>query len=296
MRYNLYMSTTLISIFAGFGGMFGWGISDFFANQASDSIGHRKAFFWSQIVGLGLIGVVALFASANFALSLTLLPFLLIAGIGYAVGYLFFYKGFEIGNVSVVSAVVNLQQLFIIGISYFVFKQQLTFIQIPAVALLLIGVMLVSVDFKDFKKKGISLATGVKETVWAAIMFGVLFWPFNEYIVERTDLFSASFYIKLIAIFTVVIITFALKQKLKLTSYKGNIVKVLLAVGLLEATAIISVSYGQAYGDSIIVAPISSALTVVTVSLAVIFLKERLTKYQGVGIALTIAGIIMMAF
>ena len=70
----------------------------------------------------------------------------------------------------------------------------------------------------------------------------------------------------------------------------------IVAIGLLEAIAVLSVSYGQSYGDGIIVAPISSALTVVTVGLAVIFLKERISLVQGIGIAMVISGIILTAF
>ena len=57
----------------------------------------------------------------------------------------------------------------------------------------------------------------------------------------------------------------------------------LAAIGILEAIAVLSVTFGQSFGDGIIVAPISSALTVVTVGLAMIFSKEKITKLQGVG-------------
>ena len=274
--------------------MFGWGISDFFANQASDSVGHRQTFFWSQIAGLILIVLTAVIMGANFIISPHLAPYILLAGIGYALGYLLFYKGFEIGNVSVVSAAINLQQIFVIGISYFVFRQKLGAIQIPAIVLLILGVILVSVDFSGIKMKGVTLVSGVKETLLSAVFFGIIFWPLNEYIVERTDWISATFYIKLTAILTVLIIARVFNHELKLKSKAGNIVKVLISVGLLEAFAVISVSYGQTYGDSIIISPIASALTVVTVGLAMVFLKEKITKYQGFGILLTIIGIIMM--
>ena len=52
----------------------------------------------------------------------------------------------------------------------------------------------------------------------------------------------------------------------------------------------------MAFGDAIIVGPVSSSLTVVTVGMAVIFLKEKITRSQGVGIALTIVGIILTGF
>lgn len=289
------MSSTLISILAGLGGMFGWGVSDFFANQAADTVGHRKAFFWSQIAGLALMGIVAIASGANFGLSMSILPYLIVTSIGYTLGYLYFYRAFEIGNVSVVSAGINIQQVFIIGIAYFIFGQALTGMQLFGVILVITGILLVSVDFKDLKGKGISLVAGIKETLIAAAAFGVLFWPFNEFVVERADWLSASFYIKLLSILIVLGFAYYNKQNLKLTSKKGNIMKVIIAIGLLEALAVISVSYGQAFGDTIIVAPIASALSVVTISLAMIFLKEKITKYQGVGIVTTIVGILVMS-
>ncbi|NCS32019.1 EamA family transporter [bacterium] len=67
-------------------------------------------------------------------------------------------------------------------------------------------------------------------------------------------------------------------------------------VGIMEAVGVLSTSFGVSIGDSIIVAPIASALTIVTISLAMIFLKERVTKTQGMGIVITVIGIILTAF
>ena len=291
------MDKTLISILGGLGGMFGWGTSDFFANQASDTVGHIRAFFWSQIAGLVLMGLAALIFSGGLSFTLPMAILIIVTGVSYALGYLYFYNGFEIGNVSVVSAVINLQTLFIIAISYFVYKQSLTTFQIPALILLLAGIILVSVNFQDLKGGGVSLVKGVKETIIAAILFGALFWPLNEYVVERVDWSAASFAVKLVAIIFVLLVSKITSKNLTLPkSLSGKDKKIIVAVGLLEALAVISVSYGVSVGDAIIVAPIASALTVVTVTMAMIFLKEKLTKTQGWGIILTIMGIILTGF
>ena len=52
------MNNTIISILAGLGGMFGWGTSDFFANNASEKVGHTKTFFWSQLAGMLAMGII----------------------------------------------------------------------------------------------------------------------------------------------------------------------------------------------------------------------------------------------
>lgn len=289
------MDRTLLSILAGLGGMFGWGISDFLANSASEKVGHSKAFFWSQIAGLVLIILLVLITVPSFAIAPYLIGITIFGGITYALGYLFFYKGFEIGNVSVVSAVVNLQVIFIIIIS-FLRGQSLTALQVPAITLLLLGVTLVSVNFNDLKKGSISLLKGVKETLLATIMFGVFYWPLNEFVVEQADWLAIGFITKLTAIIVVFLISSFQKQSMAVQKVTNRLIVLISAVGLLEATGVLCVTYGQSYGDGIIVAPISSALTIVTVGLAMVFTKERINKIQGLGIATVVIGIVMTAF
>ncbi|OGG07210.1 hypothetical protein A2872_00780 [Candidatus Gottesmanbacteria bacterium RIFCSPHIGHO2_01_FULL_42_12] len=290
------MSKTLISILGGLGGMFGWGTSDFFANFSSDKVGHFKAFFWSQVAGLITVLSVVLLSGSSISLSPEILFRIVIAGIAYSLGYLLFYRGFEIGNVSVVSAVINIQNLFIILIAALVFHQTLTSTQIPALLAVLTGIILVSVDFKELKKGGAVLSKGVKETLASALFFGIVYWPLNETISERIDWRVATMMIKIVAISFVFLFAMFKKEELKIK--KGINKKILVAValtGILEAVGVLGTSFGLAYGDSIIVGPISSALTLVTVTLAVIFLKEKLTKIQTLGILMTVGGIIMTA-
>ena len=45
------MSTAILSILSGIGGMFAWGIYDFLGGVFSKQIGPFKSFFWSQLAG-----------------------------------------------------------------------------------------------------------------------------------------------------------------------------------------------------------------------------------------------------
>jgi drug/metabolite transporter (DMT)-like permease len=44
------------------------------------------------------------------------------------------------------------------------------------------------------------------------------------------------------------------------------------------------------------VTPIASALSIVTISMAAIFLKEKISKLQGIGMMIVITGIVLTAF
>ncbi len=67
-------------------------------------------------------------------------------------------------------------------------------------------------------------------------------------------------------------------------------------MGMVEVSAVAFVNYGLIIGDAILITPIASALSIVTISLAVVFLKDKVSKLQGLGILLAIVGIIVTAF
>lgn len=290
------MKNTLISIFAGIGGMFGWGTSDFLASQFSEKIGHTRTLFYSQIAGLLLVALLVFFRASHFTFTPLLLLLTIFSGIAYALGYLMFYQAFEIGNVSVISSVVNLQNVFVIAVAFFFFHQRISGIQIPALVLLLAGVTIVSINFDDLKKGAVTLLIGVKECLMAAVLFGVFFWPFNQYVLLRADFLTVNLVSKFVAIITVFGVSLLTKKNLQLPKSKWSFKAMapIAAVGILEAVGVLSVSGGLSVGNAIIINPISSALTVVTVGLAMIFLKEKISKTQGMGIFITVIGIVMM--
>ena len=291
------MNQSLISILSGLGGMFGWGTSDFFANIAAEKIDGQRTFFWSQIAGLLTVFTVALMAGASFSFSPQLLLGIFVSGVLYAVSYTLFYKGFQIGNVSVVSSVINLQNVFIIAVAYFVYQQRIHGLQIPGVLLVLLGITLVTLNIDELRAGKLSLAAGVKETLLAALGFG-MFWPINQYVVQRASWLSTTVLTKFVALS--VLLLFAVLQKkhknllLSKTEQKSWW-KVLVATGVLEVLAVMSVSWGLSVGNAIIITPIASALTLVTVGLSVVLLKIKVTPWQVLGVLGTVVGIVLMA-
>ncbi|NCO12224.1 MAG: hypothetical protein COZ34_03445 [Candidatus Pacebacteria bacterium CG_4_10_14_3_um_filter_34_15] len=286
------MNKTLISVLAGLGAMFGWGTSDFFANLSSDKVGHLKAFFWSQLAGIIFTVFLIPFFGISTQVSLFLGIIIFLSSIAYAAGYLFFYKAFEVGNVSVVSAAINLEVVIGMLIAVIFSGQSLTLFQLFSVFLVLSGAFLVSVNFNDFKKNEFKLLAGVKEVLFASVFFGV-FWNLSEYISEIIGWLPTSLYVKFGAIISLLFFSFFAKKKLKIEKANKKILLVIALIGILEAAAVASMNYGLEFGDLVLVYPISSALSIVTILMAVVFLKEKITKIQSLGIIITIVGIIL---
>jgi len=91
------MSSAYISVLSGLVGMLGWGIYDFLGGVFSKQIGPFKSFFWSQLAGFFTILLLLFVTVINLNLSILIIVLVPTAAIFYSAGYLFFFKGFEIG-------------------------------------------------------------------------------------------------------------------------------------------------------------------------------------------------------
>ncbi len=275
--------------------MFGWGIYDFLGGVFSKQIGSFKSLFWSQAAGSVSILLLALFLRtiANIpALSLVLIP---IASILYALGYLFFFKGFEKGHVSIIAATMNLWAVFTMVIAFVFFGQRLTITQSIGVIMIISGATLASIDWGDIKNQTLRISSGVKETVIGAFFFGI-FWNVSETISEEIGWLLTTLYVKTGITLFLLFFSLAINQAVGLKNSPIRIKAIVPLMGIIEVIAVALVNYGLTIGDAILITPIASALSIVTITLAVIFLKDKVSRVQGLGIISAVIGIIVTTF
>jgi transporter family protein len=289
------MSTAILSILSGIAGMFGWGIYDFLGSVYAKQIGPFKSLFWSQLAGL--ISTLLLLFVFTIHLKIPVLVILLlpIAAIIYSAGYLLFFKGFQIGNVSIVAATMNLWTVFTMLFAFTFMGQRLSTIQSLGVLMIIFGVALASLKGSDIRNQGFQLSSGVKETVLGAFFFGV-FWNISEVISEEIGWLLTTLFVKFGIILFLLLFSFLIKRELDLTKATTKTKCMVAVMGIIEAGAVAIVNYGLTIGDAILITPIASALSIVTITLAIIFLKDTVTKVQALGIITAIAGIIVTAF
>jgi bacterial/archaeal transporter family protein len=289
------MSTAIISILSGIGGMFGWGIYDFLGGVYAKQIGPFKSLFWSQLAGL--IFVLLLIFGFTISLDVPLLVIILlpIAAIFYSAGYLLFFRGFEIGNLSIVAATMNLWAVFTMLFAFIFMGQRLSILQSVGVFMIISGVTLASLNWSDIGNQRFQLSSGVKETVLGAFFFGV-FWNISEIISEEIGWLLTTLLVKFGIILFLLIFSFLIKREIDLTKAGTKTKCMVVLMGIIEASAVAIVNYGLTIGDAILITPIASALSIVTITLAIIFLKDKVTKLQGLGIITAIGGIIVTAF
>ena len=289
------MSSTIISILLGIGGMVGWGIYDFLGGVFSKQIGSFKSLFWSQLAGLISILLLAFAFRTGFHIPILAIVLSPLASIVYSAGYLFFFKGFEKGNVSIIAATMNLWAVFTMLFAFLFMGQRLTASQTIGVFMILSGATLASLDWGSIRSQKFQLSLGVKEAILGAFFFGI-FWNISEIISEEVGWLLTTLLVKFGITIFLLIFSIVAKQEFGLTNTSAKTKYVIALMGMIEVAAVALVNYGLTIGDAILITPIASALSIVTIALAVIFLKDKLSKLQGLGIATAILGIISTAF
>jgi transporter family protein len=274
--------------------MIGWGIYDFLGGVFAKQIGPFKSFFWSQLAGLISVLLLTFVFTTSIHVPILVIILLPIAAIVYSAGYLFFFKGFEIGNVSIVAATMNLWAVFTMLFAFIFMGQRLSTIQTFGVLLIISGVTLASVNWSDIRNQRFQLSSGVKEAILGAFFFGI-FWNISEIISEEVGWLLTTLLVKFGIVFFLLIFSFLVKREIGLKKIATKTKSTIVMMGIIEAGAVAVVNYGLTIGDAILITPIASALSIATITLAIIFLKEKITKLQGLGIITAIVGIIVTA-
>lgn len=274
--------------------MFGWGIYDFLGGVFAKRLGPFRSFYWSQLAGLASTFVLGVVFTINLNVPVLVIVLLPIASILYSAGYLYFFKGFEIGNVTIVAATMNLWAVFTMLFAFVFMGQRLSQIQFSGVVMIIAGVTMASLNWSDLRNQKFQLSSGVREAVLGAFFFGI-FWNISEIISEEIGWYLTTLFVKLGIVLFLLAFSFLVKRETGLNDTPTQTKYIVVIMGMIEAGAVAVVNYGLTIGDAILITPVASALSIVTVALAIIFLNDRVTKFQGFGIITAIVGIIVTA-
>lgn len=190
---------------------------------------------------------------------------------------------------------MNLWAVFTMLFAFIFMEQRLTPTQTGGVFLIIAGATLASIDWGNIRSRELRLSSGVKEAISGAFFFGI-FWNISELISEEIGWLLTTLLVKLGITIFLSIFAFGAKQEIGLMNGSTMTKTIIGLMGIIEVGAVALVNYGLTIGDAILITPIASALSIVTILLAVIFLKDKVSKIQGLGICMAIIGIITTAF
>lgn len=294
-----------------------WGTADYCARGAARTGGIYRTLLYIQIVAvIALLAVglpTGLLHLANLPAGLVVLTgaIQLVILLGAAL----LYRAFAVGTLALVSP---------IAASYAALTALLSLLsgehpsapQLVGIALTLCGVVLASTvssppkptDFSSSRESsgGGRLAPGLVEALTALVFFGVAYWALR-FVVGPVGGYTAAFIGKVSDLVALVLVgTVAIVFLTRKTPTRGRDVQLMgrpeprfllwvVPNAVLDTAANVAYNLGITTSLTSIVSVISSLFGAVTVLLAWIFLHERLSGWQWLGVAAIFAGVALVS-
>jgi drug/metabolite transporter (DMT)-like permease len=272
------------AIVLALGASMSWGLADFFGPLQGRVLGALRALVYVQLGGLAGIAVIVAVRGKGpqDAAALLAIP----AAISGTLGLFAYYRGMQLGAMSVVAPIAGVSAVIpvVFGIAT---GDDPGPPQIAGMVCALAGVGLASIEHQDGSRR---VATGVGLALLAALGFGIYF-PWMH-AAGDVDFWWASLVFRTTALLLVASAVAARRPELRL-SPKYLAIALLVGVGDMLGNLLFAASSNS--GLVSLTAVLASLYPVVTVMLAAAVLRERVAPLQRGGIALTLAGVVLIS-
>jgi drug/metabolite transporter (DMT)-like permease len=285
-----------MGILLGLATALAWGSSDFLARYATRGLGTMRALFCMQAFGATFL-TIFLFATGRWGHLFDgsgWRPWAwgVAAGVCNSLAMLAFYRCIELGKLSVVaplSASYPVLTLLLTVTS----GERLTSTRSCGIAATLLGVILVARGETGSEGDERNAKQGIIWALCASVAFGVLFWILGLRVIETTGAYATVWLIRLTG--ASITLSLLLMRRAAFPKGQGASIARTAGMGFLDTSAFVVCNRGMQMEQVSIVTVLSSLYGAVTVVLAAIVIRERVTRLQWFGIISIFAGIILIS-
>jgi drug/metabolite transporter (DMT)-like permease len=283
-----------VGIALGLGAALSWGLADYFAAQASRSVGPLRVVLGFHLFALIPLAVLTLATGGLAHLQADQLPvFVLLGAVGW-LSYLTFYGALAIGPISVLSPIVSGYAAVTVVLAVLIRGEQLSAGQAVAVAITIGGAMVASADVRAITHTHLERRSALGFVLALAAMallggfvFGVSY--YHHSIGWLGPIFLAR------AASTVFIAANVLARvEPRREPFPRQVLPVIAGLALLDTGGYIFFNLGTTHAPTSVVATASAPYAVVPVLMGVSLLHERPRAGQWAGVALVLGGLLTL--
>jgi drug/metabolite transporter (DMT)-like permease len=280
---------------------FSFGTSDFLSKGVTGKIGpYRTTVYILTISGLGAL-LPALVLKSSLGISTFFALVLVLIATTTFLSFASLYRAYNRGMLSLTAPIVNSFPAFSVLISLVFFGVTFSFGAILALAVIIVGIVLVSTSLSDLRRRISSrrqpLSPGVGSAFLASVFFGVS-WAAFGYATQHIGYVLPAIAVRLGGAAVGVALIPVIKPRFPQPS--GGWVRTVLVMALLETVGLVIFSLGVTIAPSPSTIPILATFggisAAFTVSYAIVLLKERLEINHVVGVILLIAGVVTLLY
>ena len=289
-----------VSIAMGLAAAFCWGTADYMSRSQSERVGSYRTLIYSHMVTLIAVLVLIPIISPNLAFPVYPVLALIGAGVINFAAFVFLYRAFHRGVVSVVAPVVYTYPAVTAVLAVVILGASLSIFQVVALAGIIAGVILLSMRFSELYAylRGTGapgLTKGVGLAVGASLCFGMVYVGIG-YAAPLVSVVLPVMLLRIIAVSAGLLLAPALRQEANPSRLVFS--RTMIVMGILEAFGFLAFTYGiKAAGSALpVVTALSGMGGAVAASYGLAFLKERLEPNQMLGVLLSIAGVFALLY
>lgn len=223
------------------------------------------------------------------------LLFLILSGFATGASWLCYFRALQLGDVSKVTPIDKSSTVLTMLLAFFILGEALTWVSVTAMALIFVGTMLMIATGKPHgeEKKG-----DAKWLFWAVLsaVFAALTSILAKIGIENVDSTLGTAIRTIVVLIMAWGIVLAQGQHRQIGGINAKSWLFLVLSGF--ATGLSWLCYYRALkdGPASVVVPVDKLSIVVTVAFSALFLKERLSRRALAGLALIVAGTLLMVF
>ena len=266
---------------------FCWGLSQFLAGIKTRSLPVLTLLAYTSTAGFAVFIISTMIRGVPLPREPNLI-FALLGGVASIGGIYCLYRGLAVGAISIVVPVSALCAL--VPVTFSLAQGEIPHIvQGLGIVAALFGGVLISLQRKTGAEKRPS-TRGIIPALGAALGFG-MFFVFMD-VAGAVDPLWATTASRLVSFLLVLCAILLNRPPLKINPIH---LPVVIIIGTLDAAAALAYTAATTKGLLSLVSVVSSLYPVVPITLAAIFLKERLHSFQLIGVILIIGGITMIS-
>lgn len=278
-----------------------WGSSDFLARFATRRIGTLRATLYMQLLGFALLSAALPYLGGwqHLADGSGWRPWAwgVSAGVLNTFATLTLYRSFEIGKMAVVAPVSAAYPVITVLLSVLA-GERLTLARVLGIVSALAGAVLVaraetSGGGEADAETAAQHRTGLAWAVISSLAMGVMFWLLGVRIIPVVGALPTVWLIRIVSATLTLAVILLARQPVALPSRGSR--RFVIGMAVLDTTAYALNNKGMQLEQVSIVSVLASLYGAVTVAYAALLLRERISRWQWLGIAAVFAGIILIS-
>jgi drug/metabolite transporter (DMT)-like permease len=282
-----------VGIALGLGAALSWGLADYVAALSSRRAGALRVVLGFHLVATALLAI-AVFGSGDGISDVSggnLVWFAFVGALGW-LSYLAFYRALAIGPISIVSPIVSAYAAVTVICAVLISNERLAGGEAIAVAVVLLGVVLASSDLRQVRAIERLAAVGLVLALATAVLIGSFVYGvayFSDEYGWLVPIFLAR------ALSTVFILGTAIQAgEWRFPTQSRTLIGMIAFIAVVDTIGYVAFNFGVRHADTSIVATAAAPYSVVPIAAGVLLIHERPSRAQWLGIALVIAGLVLL--